>query len=417
MKTKPFIITLVGLLGALLLGVWLISAAQTGPVDAFPMYSPIHPIGDPDIRLVKTVSNDNPTVGDLVTYTLTYWNAEAGSQAFNVRLYDFLPAGAGYVSADPLPDLYQNRALRFDRDSIGPDTTPVQVNVVVEVLGGFDALSNHALVGADGVVPVHAYLYTPVTQPAASLDLIKEGPEYVLINRSIVYEITSRNIGDVPVSDVKLVDVLPTDLPLNGAFPAPDTVTLPVLTWLGGSLAPDESQTTLISTTAPALPGTIVNTALLDGRGKLVTQTLFTTQVVTQGAILRVNKTGSAPIVRLGDELVYTIEYGNEGNQTATGVVLTDTFPADIHVIDYSPGSLRLIDDEQGVWDIGTLPPDASGQIVVTVVVEGAGDRWLLNAVDITGDPGSFPDHDELETYVEKQLVYLPVLAKQYPPD
>ncbi len=413
MNTKRFFITSAGLLVASLLGIWLVAAAQSGPGDAFPMYSPIEPVGDPDIRLVKTIDNSDPMPGDQVEYTLTYWNAEPGSIAYNVRLFEFLPAGVQYVSASPEPDLRQNRMLRFDWDSIGPGTTPREVRVVVEVKSGVDQLYNHALVGADGVVPVHAALRTLVTQPAASLRLLKSGYEYTLINGPIVYNLMCQNTSEsASASNVKVVDVLPGGVSLVGASPPPDVVNLPLLTWSAGSLAPGERFDVVITATAPSMAGVITNTALADAQERVVTETLFATQVVSEGAILVVDKTSNPYAVRPGQQLRYRLRYANIGNQTATGVTMTDTLPAGIEVVGYSPsGSATMIGD-QIVWDIGTLPGDVVANTYITLTALNPGDRTLINIVDIVGGPGSFPGHDVLETDVLPHRLYLPIVIK-----
>lgn len=393
----------------LLLGAWLFSTPHSSTADElFPFYSPITPIGDPQIELAKSVSDDNPAVGDEIVYTLTYANTNPGSQAFNVRLYDFLPAGVRLEGADT-GYTYQDGALLFDMGSVGPGTEEVEVNIVVSVLEGYEELLNHALFVADGVVPVHHSLATNVTQPPTQLRLVKTGYSTVLVDDALVYTLLCQNTGDTTADDVVLIDVLPTGLPHVAASPPPDEVTLPVLSWSLGDLAPGERRTVVVTTTAPASAGVITNTALLDARQKVVTQTVWATQVISQGAILRVTKTGSTPIVNVGDELVYTLRYENAGNEVATGVRLTDTFPADISVNAANPTTPDLT-DQQGVWDLPDLNADDWGQIVITTTVGGQTDRTLLNVADVTAQPGSFPGHVELETDVRSTLMYLPIM-------
>ena len=97
------------------------------------------------------------------------------------------------------------------------------VTVRVNVLAGYNKLYNHALIVADGVTPTLASLLTNVTQqPGGQLSLTKSGPLYSLVNGQLVYTLRCENIGDVTLSDVTLVDILPDDLPLLGASPAPE---------------------------------------------------------------------------------------------------------------------------------------------------------------------------------------------------
>src|SRR5512136_2307633 len=95
-------IVLVGAVGVALLGVWLLSAA--GPEVLGTSSAPltfISPIGNPQFGLRKVVDNNHPAPGNQINYTLFYRNTNAGSQAFNVRLYDILPTGAQLVSSSP----------------------------------------------------------------------------------------------------------------------------------------------------------------------------------------------------------------------------------------------------------------------------------------------------------------------------
>jgi uncharacterized repeat protein (TIGR01451 family) len=118
MNTKQFLIksglALICVMGLLSIGLWAVSTPQASTTGTlFPFYSPIPPLGEPQITLVKTVDNDNPTVDDEITYTLTYHNANPGTQAFNVRLYDFIPAGVQFISSNPAVTAIHNGALLF----------------------------------------------------------------------------------------------------------------------------------------------------------------------------------------------------------------------------------------------------------------------------------------------------------------
>jgi uncharacterized repeat protein (TIGR01451 family) len=303
MNTKRFLskpgLALVCVAGLAFIGFWFLSPAPMSGAGAFSPDSPIPfpPIGNPELELEITVDNENPQVGDEIVYTLSYANVVAGSQAFIIRLYYFMPAGVQFVSTDPETDAYQDGALLFTTHSLGPTTSVEQATVRVRVLEGYDKLYNHGLIMANGVTPAHASLMTRVIQPPVSLRLVKTGYSTVLINDELVYTLMCENTSDIVVNEVTLIDVLPTGLPLVGASPMPDGATLPALTWSLGDLGPGERRTVVVTTTAPALTGVITNTALVDARQRVVTQTVWATHVISQGAILRVNKTGSAPAV------------------------------------------------------------------------------------------------------------------------
>ena len=56
--------------------------------------------------------------------------------------------------------------------------------------------------------------------------------------------------------------------------------TLPMLRWTLGTLAPAESKSIVITTTAPTAAGVITNSAIASAWQNVVTQTLLSTQIV-----------------------------------------------------------------------------------------------------------------------------------------
>jgi uncharacterized repeat protein (TIGR01451 family) len=403
-------LALIGVAGLWLLGSWLTSTPATNASDALArlaFQSPIPPVGNPQLGLLKTVNKDTPTADEEIVYTLTYSTTNPGSQVFNVRLYDFLPAGVQFVSANPSAS-FQDGAVLFTAPSIG--ATNATATVRVRVREGYEYLHNHALVMADLVLPAHVSLLTGVEQPPSRLRVTKIGYEAVLINDELVFILYCENTGNELANDVTVVDVLPTGLPLLEASPPPDGMTLPALSWSLGDLGPGEGRTIVITTTAPASVGVVTNTALADARQGLVTSTVFATQVISEGAILRVTKKGSASEVDVGDQLVYTLGYKNAGSQPATGVVMADIPPSDVTVTAVFPSPASQT-PQLITWDLETLTPGESDKIIITTTVGGRGGRTLHNVANITG-PGSFPGHAELNTTVRPLLLYLPLMMR-----
>jgi uncharacterized repeat protein (TIGR01451 family) len=403
-------LALIGVAGLWLLGSWLTSTPATNASDALArlaFQSPIPPVGNPQLGLLKTVNKDTPTADEEIVYTLTYSTTNPGSQVFNVRLYDFLPAGVQFVSANPSAS-FQDGAVLFTAPSIG--ATNATATVRVRVREGYEYLHNHALVMADLVLPAHVSLLTGVEQPPSRLRVTKIGYEAVLINDELVFILYCENTGNELANDVTVVDVLPTGLPLLEASPPPDGMTLPALSWSLGDLGPGEGRTIVITTTAPASVGVVTNTALADARQGLVTSTVFATQVISEGAILRVTKKGSASEVDVGDQLVYTLGYKNAGSQPATGVVMADIPPSDVTVTAVFPSPASQT-PQLITWDLETLTPGEPGKILITTTVGGRGGRTLHNVANITG-PGSFPGHAELNTTVRPLLLYLPLMMR-----
>jgi len=404
-------IVLMGAVGAALLGAWLLSASGPETLGTSPAtLTFISPIGNPQFGLRKVVDNGNPAPGNQINYTLFYRNTNPGSQAFNVRLYDILPPGAALVSSSP-PATVQDGVLLFTAASVGPATNEVSVTLQVRVPDGYPQLVNNALVMADGVNPAFASLLTHVAlQPSSDLRLTKLGYAFALTNTQLVYTLRCANVGDSPISNVTVIDVMPTGLPLVGASPAPDLTILPLLRWSLGTLAAGEVRTLVITTTSPAATGVITNSAVMGAFQNVMTQTVFATQIVSSGPILQVTKDASASTAEAGRALVYTLRYQNIGNMAATDVTLTDTLPSDVTFVATYPTATRS--GQQLTWNLDTLNPGDQGQVVITTTVGPAWGKVLHNVADITGQSGAYPGHAELDTPVRLALIYLPVVMK-----
>ncbi len=282
-----------------------------------------------------------------------------------MRLYDFLPAGAQFISSNPPATVYPDGVLLFTAPSLSPGVVNT-ATVQVRVPAGHSQMMNHALVVADGVTPTVTSLLTNIAHaPTNWLRLVKSGPSAALINGVLVYTLQATNLGSSALQDVTVVDILPAGVSLGSAAPPPSSVTLPMVTWSLGSLNPAATKTIVITTTAPGVTGIITNSAVAGAWQNVLTQTLFSTQVTNNAAILQVTKTGSAPVVRVGATLVYTLGYKNVGNQVATTVRLTDTLPSGLTVIGTSPLTTSQT-AQRLAWNLNTLTAGQQGQIVIT---------------------------------------------------
>jgi adhesin/invasin len=111
--------------------------------------------------------------------------------------------------------------------------------------------------------------------------------------------------------------------------------------------------------------------------GHIVTAaSAVTTPVVTdfvtvtfQAADLYVTKSVVPASINSGQEVTYTISYGNNGPETATDTVITDTLPTDFVYVrsssspDFEPPT--LVGGDKVVWDVGDLGVGVTGTITL----------------------------------------------------
>ncbi len=105
--------------------------------------SVIVPVNDvADVSISKTVDNDNPHTGDVVTYTLKAANAGPAT-ANNVVVTDALPAGVTFVSADA-PCTEAGGTVTCNLGSIaGGSSKTVQVKVKVDTIAVSNPTGTH----------------------------------------------------------------------------------------------------------------------------------------------------------------------------------------------------------------------------------------------------------------------------------
>ncbi|MBD3309502.1 DUF11 domain-containing protein, partial [candidate division KSB3 bacterium] len=105
---------------------------------------------------------------------------------------------------------------------------------------------------------------------------------------------------------------------------------------------------------------------------------------------LAIQKTGSSDPVKPGDNLTYTITYSNssEASQTATNVVVRETYDANVTFVSANPSPDLGTND---TWTIGNLDPGDSGTITITVRIKEAvpHDTEIVNIVVISSAQGS----------------------------
>ncbi|MFP4394061.1 MAG: DUF11 domain-containing protein [Anaerolineales bacterium] len=407
MSKKHKVFWLVVVLGGVIgLGKWIFDAGELSAADAFP--APLafqSPIGNPVLTLDKKVNNAAPKPGDLISYGLTYANIEPGARGFNLRLYDFLPAGLEYVGANPGPDSVANGILLFTATNTDQDT----VTIYARVREGYTELNNRALVLADGVDPVTTALSIPVTPLIDRLDLTVDGYKAVIIGGEVVHRIRCENTGESTLEQVILVNFLPEEVTVQEMVTTPDLDDFPMAQWEIGTLAPGEIWEGVITSTAPSSPTVLHNRALLYSAQTGMTQTIYSTQVITEGAILQIDKRGPQA-VNVGDTLRYRLDLTNIGNVTATNVLVTDTFPANIQIVDYDPIT-ATVNDTRGIWEIDAVAPGSVERVIITATVGLPGNRTLVNMAEI-GSSGSWGDEDELTTTVKPLTIYLPVVTR-----
>jgi uncharacterized repeat protein (TIGR01451 family) len=304
-------------------------------------------VNAPEWQISKSVT-PTPTVqaGDYLTYTLTATNMGASSTDGNFYVVDNIPDNVAFYSATG--NYVQSGDLITWTISTplepGESTTTTFVAQVDSPLVNGLTITNTDFQVFGGKVLTDA-LGSPVVsivRSQAQLEANKTADRLTVeAGDLITYTLTVTNLTTAsgPAEGVTVADHLPSEVlyedmgfvsPAAGTIQHPPMGSTGVLTWtLGDSVQPgDSAQVYLVGrVSSPLVNGTpFTNTCVVSGTNVLAPATctpLVNTATSTPSLSLGKSVTPSANVPP-GGTVTYTLIISNTGNETATGVVVTD---------------------------------------------------------------------------------------------
>lgn len=290
------------------------------------------------------------------------------------------------------------------------DAQPGGLNALITIQGdrGTSNTTSDVIGSVQGGLPElrKSYVATAKNEQGQTVPIPDGGT--VSVGDTITYTLTIRNPYTLPLTNVVVTDPIPAHLDattvdqggvLSGVSGAQTA------TWTLGTLNPGESRSLTIVTT--------VSARAVDGEALKNTFNLVSTelprplpsnevQTPVWSAKLLIEKTVSAPEATYGDKLTYTLKITNQSATTAiSDATVTDT-PA--RGLEYVPGTSTLggrpladpaITAGVLTWQAGQIPagqsitityqtrvtPEATGQLVNTVIVSGRGAGGVARAI------------------------------------
>ena len=323
-------------------------------------------INIPSLEITKTASPDNPSIGDVVTYTITI-PVPSGVTAFDMVIADLLPANQSYVAGswngstpgvpvvngslieytlpvNPLgpATLIYNFQATIDTGTSVPPFTEVQTNysgVSWRYVQGGELLVKAASVDVVVTTPNLIIVKKQRNFSAGDVDYTTTPLKDVMVNDLIDYSVTITNSGKNTAYNIITTDVLSQYLQYIGEIPPfvlGTVVENPqgTITWTEASLLPNTSVTLFFR--VQALAGGPPNLYISNS-----TNTTYKTTPTTPTTIgprpsnvvafnynnLEIYKTSDKDSGIIGDTINYTVEvivpYGN----VAYDIVVTDNIP------------------------------------------------------------------------------------------
>lgn len=325
-----------------------------------------------DMFIIQRDMRDPVATGGDLVYGITVWNF-GPEPASNVTVTDTLPAGVTFVSTVP-PCSHSAGIVVCSLGSM-PAGDMKEIAVLLKAPTQAGTISNRVQVSASEPDPItmsNSATEETTVKPGTDLALTNsDHPDPVATGGNLSYGLVVWNNGPEVATNVRLTDTLPagvTFVGLEGPYAA-DCTHGPVMVFCSfGSLNPSDSKGVTIRLTAPTQAGTITNEAEVWAKEP---DTVFANNMANQettvvpGADLLVVKSDSLDPVAQGSEFEYTIRITNLGPESASGVTVTDTLPAEVAFMSATPAPVG--GPTPLVWHLGTLPSGASTDIVIRV--------------------------------------------------
>jgi uncharacterized repeat protein (TIGR01451 family) len=409
-------------------------AEITGPEGVYDSAQDVNSLVPvPNLIVTKDDGAESVLPGAAVTYTLTITNGGTG-EATGIVLSDTLPAPTAFITASH--EATRSGAVVTWPTFVLPAGDSVSRTVTVQVPeaipAGVEAITNTASVQDDGT---HGPDLDPDDNGAQDVDLVDADPVLSIAKSDgrdsagpgdvLTYTLTITNVGTQDATGVVVTDTLPEHTEFVAASagftfdPADGKVA-----WPAFALAVDEPVTRTVTVQVDeALPSGVdgfTNTVVVVADGGLFASAGDVDTVIS-APNLRVFKTDGRSGARPGETVTYTLTVENVGTQDATGVVLSDTLPANTGYAGASNGG----SEDAGVvtWPEFALGVGATVTRTVTVEVD---DPWPVAATAVFTNTASAADdgtngEDPVPgnntaidiTHVWLHHLYLPLISRQ----
>lgn len=392
-----------------------ISTSTTTPADSNPgnnSSSATTRVSRAEVRVQK-IAPATALVGDEFTYSLNYANA-GGATAATVDLRDPLPAGLSFVrfSANPGGVCSYTVATRLVRclfPSLPAGASGTASFVVRADTTAAPNLTNTATISTatPGDLPGDntSTATTAIQFPNVGVGItITPAPWPVGTTATIA--VPYRNTGSGLARNTTLLIELPTGTYSVGSLPtgciyAPAIAA--VTCTLGDLSAGASGSRSFNLTLPPTFPADSFSaTAQISTATPERTADLADNRAVTQVDVVRPNvwvrAAGPERIVAQGSVFWYVVDYGNlhqrapNLTRTAQNVQLRAILPPDVTYQGVNGPAPASVNGQELIWDLGTLAPQVSGQLIIVVQTNvPAGSVLDFTTIISTTTPGDDP--------------------------
>lgn len=349
-----------------------------------------------DFAVTNSPSTQTAISGSMVSLSVSVSN----STWFNAYFTQSFPTQIKYTNANILP--INNPAL-----ALGIETTPrwllsagqslnltIQAQAISQSFPTLNLVSN--VVDVNNLLNVYTSAIAsvdPISDITVIKTLISNKPQFTW--DAVTYNIEVKNIGSAIATGIRLVDVRPNSIVtfpnqwfVNGVLQIPTIYNGLPNNYLFNinDLTPGSSANVQINWTMDAMHTagqsfTNQSFVLMDSAQYSTTNdttSISNTVRWVPNVYINVSQLSSWPAV-IGDLITYLISYGNDGTETATGVVLQNVLPGEFSFLSSSvtPTSQSA---NTSLWSLWSLSAGQNWQIILTGSFLGWISVWTIFA-------------------------------------
>ncbi len=271
----------------------------------------------------------------------------------DVMISEDIPGNFKFTNSSPIPDEEDQTKLFWTIDSLGPKAVR---RITITGSATYGETLEHNTTILTPVIPARSEV--AVVQP--KLKLTKVMPTDVLLCDLIPVKLTITNVGTGTVTDVKIVDALPTGLQTTDGKGE--------ITFTIGALMSGQSREFSTELKATKV-GKYVSKAIATSGAGLRAESMVTTTTVGL-PVLAIKKTGPERQY-LGRPVTYEITITNKSDVAAKSTVVEDTVPVGVTSVKATAGA--KLSGSKLTWEFGTLDPGSSQTVRVSYTPNKAG--------------------------------------------
>ncbi len=318
-----------------------------------------------ELNVTKSVDVISVKVGDKITYTITVAN-NGKSDATNVVIYDVLDPDFIYVSGGSYDANTRNVTWIIPTIAAGKSAN----RTVVVTAKSARNYTNVAFANSDeNKTLVNGSSENVTVNPNVGLVVIKtSSASEVKVGENITFTITIVNNGESDATNVVISDIL------NNAFEWKSGGNYDArsrnVTWIIPNIPKHDSANVTVVVTA-LTAGNFTNVAsVFSDENKTPVNDSTDNITVSPDVRLSMIKVADTDVVKVGENVTFTITVTNNGKSNATDVVISDIIP---DAFEYVSGGVYDADLDTVIWTIDELAAGNSTSVTLTLTAKLAG--------------------------------------------